>query len=171
MRQQSSARLPKAILFRGPSHPPACRFHCPRGLKAATAAGGLLTPSFTRGFSMTRFGEQLVDARPRLEGLPRGVSSKLEQIASSAPRKIAKRCHCPAWSIATPAFDDCRFGRSLGIRNLDRHAAASVAYKFELRQIAHMVSRFSVDRSVEYMGRKERPAATRRLLRWQLPRR
>jgi hypothetical protein len=52
------------------------------------------------------------------------------------------------------------------MRNPDRHAAAGVAYKLELWQIAHLVSGSSVDQSVEYMGRRERPVATRKFSRW-----
>jgi hypothetical protein len=104
---------------------------------------------------------------PKRRGKPAAAGSELEQIAWSAPREVAKRrCKCPAWSVATTAFDDRRFRGSVGMRNPDRHAAASVAYKLEVWQIAHLVSGSSVDHSVEYMGRRERPVATRKFSRW-----
>jgi hypothetical protein len=67
----------------------------------------------------------------------RRLTSELEQIASPLPGEIAKRRKRPAWSIAATAFDDRRFRRSLGVGDLNRHAAAGVAYKLELRQITH----------------------------------
>ena len=99
-------------------------------------------------------------SRPKRRGRA-AAGLELEQIAGSAPREVAKRCKCPAWSVATTAFDDRRFRGSVGMRNPDRHAA-SVAYKLELWRIAHLVSGASVDQSVEYMGRRERPVATRK---------
>jgi hypothetical protein len=56
---------------------------------------------------------------------------ELQQIVSSAPGEVAKSRQCPAWSIATTAFDDRRFRRSVRVLNLYRHTAAGVAYKFE----------------------------------------
>jgi hypothetical protein len=83
---------------------------------------------------------------PKRRGKSAAAGSELEQIAWSAPREVAKRCKCPAWSVATTAFDDRRFRGSVGMRNPDRHAAASVAYKLELWQIAHQRVA-SIDRS------------------------
>ena len=103
---------------------------------------------------------------PKRRGKRAAAGSELEQIAWSAPREVAKRCKCPAWSVATAALDDRRFRGSVGMRNPDRHAAASVAYKLEVWHIAHLVSGSSVDQSVEYMGRRERPVATRKFSRW-----
>ena len=107
--------------------------------------------------------------RSDAEDASRLLRSELQQIVSPAPGEVAKSRQCPAWSIATTAFDDCRYRRSVRALNLYRHTAASAAYKFELWQIAHLVrvSGSSADRRVECRVHEERPAATHRLSLWQ----
>jgi hypothetical protein len=65
--------------------------------------------------------------RSDAKGVSRLLRLELQQIVSSAPGEVAKSRQCPASNIATTAFDDRYFQRSVRVLNLYRHTAASVA--------------------------------------------
>ena len=70
--------------------------------------------------------------------LPEGrASSELEQIASSLPGEVTKSGQRSTRRTAATALDNRRLRRSLGVRDLDGHAATGVANELELWIVEH----------------------------------